>query len=54
MVLGLAANLLNVTIHRLRQRFRLLVCGAVVATTTSQEDADDEFRHLVEVLTMEG
>ncbi|MEO5715245.1 MAG: sigma-70 family RNA polymerase sigma factor [Luteolibacter sp.] len=52
--LGLSENALNVTIHRLRQRFRILVRGEVVATTTSQEDADDEFRHLVEVLTAGG
>ena len=49
--LGLTENAFNVSVHRLRQRFRLLVRAEVAATTTTQAEADEEFRHLVEVLT---
>lgn len=52
--LGLSGNALNVAIHRLRQRFRQLVRAEVAATTSSQSETDEEFRHLVEVLTRDG
>ena len=49
-VLGLTENAFNVTVHRLRHRFRTLVRAEVEATTTSAAEADEEFRHLVDVL----
>lgn len=49
--LDLSENALNVVVHRLRQRFRLLVRAEVAATTSGPAEADEEFRHLVNVLT---
>jgi RNA polymerase sigma-70 factor (ECF subfamily) len=49
--LNLTLNAFNVTVHRLRQRFRSLVRAEVAATTTGAAEADDEFRYLVGVLT---
>ena len=47
--LGLAPTALKVAIHRLRQRFRQKVRDEIAATTADPADAEDEFRHLVEV-----
>jgi RNA polymerase sigma-70 factor (ECF subfamily) len=52
--LGLTENAFNVSVHRLRQRFRLLVRAELAATTTDQAEADEEFRHLVDVLTAQA
>jgi RNA polymerase sigma-70 factor (ECF subfamily) len=52
--LGLTENAFNVSVHRLRQRFRLLVRAEVAATTTTPAETDEEFRHLVDILTAEG
>jgi len=49
-LLGLSENAFHVTVHRLRQRFRIFVRAEVAATTTCATEADEEFRHLVEVL----
>ena len=49
-LLDLTENAFNVAVHRLRHRFRTLVRAEVEATTTSSAEADDEFRHLVNVL----
>jgi hypothetical protein len=48
--LGLSDNAFHVTVHRLRQRFRICMRNEVAATTTCAAEADEEFRHLVEVL----
>lgn len=47
--LGLAPTALKVAIHRLRQRFRQKVRDEIASTTADPDDAEDEFRHLVEV-----
>ena len=47
--LGLAPTALKVAIHRLRQRFRQKVRDEIASTTADPADAEDEFRHLVEV-----
>jgi RNA polymerase sigma-70 factor (ECF subfamily) len=47
--LGLAPTALKVAVHRLRQRFRQRVRDEITATTSDPQDAEDEFRHLVEV-----
>ena len=52
--LDLTETAFNVAVHRLRQRFRLLVRAEVAATTTTTAEANEEFRHLVDVLTAEG
>ena len=47
--LGLSPTALKVAIHRLRQRFRQKVRDEIASTTADPADAEDEFRHLVEV-----
>lgn len=47
--LDLSPTALKVAIHRLRQRFRQKVRDEIAATTGAPEDAEAEFRHLVDV-----
>jgi DNA-directed RNA polymerase specialized sigma24 family protein len=47
--LDLSPTALKVAIHRLRQRFRQKVRDEISATTMDAQDAEAEFRHLVEV-----
>lgn len=47
--LGLAPTALKVAIHRVRQRFRQKVRDEITSTTADSADAEEEFRHLVEV-----
>ena len=48
--LGMTENALNVTIHRLRQRYAALVREAVSRTVADEGDIEDELRYLVGVL----
>lgn len=49
--LGMSDNALKVAIHRLRQKFREKVRGEVESTTSSEISTDEEFRHLIEVIS---
>jgi RNA polymerase sigma-70 factor (ECF subfamily) len=49
--LGMSDNSLKVAIHRLRQKFREKVRNEVASTTSSEVSIDEEFRHLIEVLS---
>ncbi len=49
LTLDLSPTALKVAIHRLRQRFRQKVRDEISATTLDSQDAEAEFRHLVEV-----
>ena len=40
----------RVTLHRLRQRFHELLCAEISNTVETQNDVDDELRHLRRVL----
>jgi RNA polymerase sigma factor (sigma-70 family) len=48
--LGMSAGAVKVAIHRLRQRYRMLLRDAVAQTIDNEADLDDEMRHLVAVL----
>lgn len=49
--LKLTPNALNVAIHRLREQFRSHIRAEVAATTSEPNELQDEFRHLLAVLT---
>lgn len=49
--LGMSDNALKVAIHRLRQKFREKVRSEVESTTSSEISTDEEFQHLLEVLS---
>jgi RNA polymerase sigma-70 factor (ECF subfamily) len=48
--LGLTPGALRVSLHRLRQRFRELVCSEVAHTVAHPSAIDEEIRHLAAVL----
>jgi RNA polymerase sigma-70 factor (ECF subfamily) len=48
--LGISEGAVKVAIHRLRQRYRQLLQGAIAETVNSEEDLQDEMRYLVTVL----
>ena len=48
--LGLSDGAVNVSIHRLRQRFREILRAEIGQTVAEPGDVDDEMRHLVAVL----
>ena len=52
--LGMNEGAVKVAIHRLRQRFRQKVRDEVAATTMDSNDAEAEFRHLVDVWVSEA
>lgn len=52
--LDLSPMALKVAIHRLRQRFRQKVRDEIAATTVDSQDAEAEFRHLVDVWVSGG
>lgn len=54
LTLDLSPTALKVAIHRLRQRFRQKVRDEVAATTLDSNDAEAEFRHLVDVWVSGG
>ncbi len=49
--LGMTANSVAVTVHRLRQRYRELVRAEIANTVAAPEEVDDELRHLFSVLS---
>lgn len=49
-VLGSNANATRVAVHRLRRRFRQRLREAIAETVLSEEEVDDEIRHLFSVL----
>lgn len=53
-LLDLSPTALKVAIHRLRQRFRQKVRDEISATTVDSQEAEAEFRHLVEVWVIRG
>lgn len=48
--LGMTSNAVDVTIHRLRQRYAALVREAVAGTVADEADTDDEMRYLISIL----
>lgn len=48
--LGLTANTVAVSVHRLRQRYRELVRSEIANTVASPNEIEDEMRHLFTVL----
>jgi len=49
--LGLTEGAVKISVHRLRQRCRLLLRAEVAHTVARPEDIDDELRHLIEVFS---
>ena len=49
--LGLTGGAVKVAIHRLRKRFRELVKAEIAQTVSSEEEAREELRYLVEVVS---
>ncbi len=49
--LGLSEGAVKVAIHRLRQRFRDLVKKEIAQTVSTDEEARDELRYLIEVVS---
>ncbi len=47
---GLTTNAVDVAIHRMRQRFGLLLRNKVAETVSSESEVDEELRHLISVL----
>ncbi|MCJ7581569.1 MAG: sigma-70 family RNA polymerase sigma factor, partial [Candidatus Aminicenantes bacterium] len=48
--LGMSEGAVKVAIHRLRQRYRVLLRSAIAKTVSSEADLNDEMRYLVSVL----
>jgi RNA polymerase sigma-70 factor (ECF subfamily) len=48
---GVSANAIDVAIHRLRQRFGVLLRQKVAETVSSESEVDEEIRHLMSVLS---
>lgn len=48
---GVSANAIDVAIHRLRQRFGVLLRQKVAETVASEAEVDEEIRHLMSVLS---
>jgi RNA polymerase sigma-70 factor (ECF subfamily) len=48
--LQMSVGALRVAVHRLRARFRELLRSEVAQTVSSQEEVDDELRHLMDVI----
>lgn len=48
--LGMTVVAVRVTLHRLRQRFHDLLCGAIASTVQNPSETDDELRYLRRVL----
>jgi RNA polymerase sigma-70 factor (ECF subfamily) len=46
-----SANAVDVAIHRLRQRFGILLRQKVTETVASESEVDDEIRHLMSILS---
>jgi hypothetical protein len=48
--LGMTEGSVKVAVHRLRQRYRLLLREEIANTVTSPEEVEEELRHLFTVL----
>jgi RNA polymerase sigma-70 factor (ECF subfamily) len=48
--LGMAEGTVRVTVHRLRQRYRTLLCAAIAATVAEPSEVEDEIRELFAAL----
>ena len=48
--LGMSEGAVKVAVHRLRQRYRDLLRGAIAETVSNEADLDDEMQYLVAVL----
>ena len=48
--LNMSAGAVKVAVHRLRQRYRMLLRAAIAETVSNEADLDDEMRYLVAVL----
>mgnify|MGYP002065129886 CR=1 FL=1 len=48
--LGMSEGAVKVAVHRLRQRYRLLLRDTIAQTVSNEVDLDDEMRYLVAVL----
>jgi RNA polymerase sigma-70 factor (ECF subfamily) len=48
--LGMTEGAVKVAIHRLRQRYRMLLRAAIAETVSNEADLEDEMRYLVAVL----
>ena len=48
--LGMTEGAVKVAVHRLRQRYRMLLRAAIAETVSNEADLDDEMRYLVAVL----
>ena len=48
--LGMSANTVAVTVHRLRQRYRELARAEIANTVSSPDEIEDEMRYLFAVL----
>ena len=48
--LGMSEGAVKVAVHRLRQRYRMLLRAAIAETVSNEADLDDEMRYLIEVL----
>jgi len=48
--LGMSEGAVKVAVHRLRQRYRMLLRAAIAETVSNEADLDDEMRYLVAVL----
>lgn len=48
--LGMSEGAVKVAVHRLRQRYRILLRDAIAQTVDNEADLDDEMRYLIAVL----
>jgi len=48
--LGMSTGAVKVAVHRLRQRYRMLLRAAIAETVSNEADLDDEMRYLIKVL----
>ncbi len=49
-LLGMTEGAVKTAVHRLRRRFKERLRGEIAQTVSTEEDVDDEIRHLFEVL----
>ena len=48
--LNMSEGAVKVAIHRMRQRYREILRDTVAETVSSEDDLDDEMRHLITIL----
>jgi RNA polymerase sigma-70 factor (ECF subfamily) len=49
--LGMTEGAVKIAAHRLRQRYREVLCEQVAQTVSTPEEVDDEIRYLFSTLT---